>query len=53
MRSVADYRNVPPLSATDPVEGQIGGLGINLILGMARQIRYQRIAGSNITEIDL
>ena len=41
------------MSATDPVEGQIGGLGINLILGMARQIRYQRIAGSNITEIDL
>ena len=41
------------ISASAPEENQIGGLGINLILGMARQIRYQRIADSNITEIDL
>ena len=41
------------MSASDPVDDQIGGLGINLILGMARKIRYQRSVDRNITEIDL
>ena len=41
------------MTASDPDEDQIGGLGINLILGFARQIRYQRVNNSNITEIDL
>ena len=41
------------MSASDPDEDQIGGLGINLILGFARHIRYQRVNNSNITEIDL
>lgn len=33
-------------------EPDIGGLGIPLILGMARRIRYQRSDGRNITELD-
>jgi anti-sigma regulatory factor (Ser/Thr protein kinase) len=41
------------MSASDPVDDQIGGLGINLILGLARSIRYQRSVDRNITEIDL
>ncbi len=41
------------MSASDPVDDQIGGLGINLILGLARSIRYQRGVDRNITEIDL
>lgn len=31
----------------------IGGLGIGLILGMAKAVRYQRSAQHNITEIEL
>jgi anti-sigma regulatory factor (Ser/Thr protein kinase) len=41
------------MTASEPDEDQIGGLGINLILGFARQIRYRRVGNSNITEIDL
>jgi serine/threonine-protein kinase RsbW len=41
------------MAASDPEDDQIGGLGINLILGMARSIRYQRLADWNSTEIDL
>ena len=41
------------MSASDPTADQIGGLGINLILGMARNIRYLRSVDRNITELDL
>jgi serine/threonine-protein kinase RsbW len=41
------------MAAREPDDDQIGGLGINLILGMARSIRYQRLADWNSTEIDL
>jgi anti-sigma regulatory factor (Ser/Thr protein kinase) len=40
-------------AASDPTDDQIGGLGINLILGMTRNIRYQRSAERNLTELDL
>lgn len=40
-------------SATQPDQDQIGGLGINLILGMTRAIRYRRVADWNMAEIDL
>lgn len=36
-----------------PNGDQVGGLGLNLILGMAQAIRYRREAGSNLTELDL
>lgn len=35
-----------------PIENQVGGLGINLILGMASAVRYQRLGDSNLLEID-
>lgn len=41
------------MRSSDPVANQIGGLGVNLILGLAHAIRYQRGAGFNRTEIDL
>ncbi|MDD2744016.1 MAG: ATP-binding protein [Rhodocyclaceae bacterium] len=40
-------------TARPPEQDQIGGLGINLILGMARAIRYQRLSDWNMTDIDL
>ena len=44
--------NLAEMAASTPADDQIGGLGINLILGIARNIRYQRKANSNITELD-
>lgn len=41
------------MSAHVPNEEQIGGLGINLILGLSLASRYRREGGSNITELDL
>lgn len=41
------------MAASDPNEDQIGGLGINLILGFTSSIRYRRSAERNITELDL
>lgn len=40
------------MATSTPTEDQIGGLGINLILGIAQHIRYQRTADGNITELD-
>jgi anti-sigma regulatory factor (Ser/Thr protein kinase) len=34
-------------------EDQLGGLGINLILGMAHAVRYRRTADGNLIELDL
>lgn len=39
-------------TASNPVDDQIGGLGINLIIGMARALRYQRQTDGNRLEID-
>ena len=53
------YRDQAPafdlthVSASAPGEHQLGGLGINLILGMALAIRYRRVAENNLTELDL
>ena len=52
------YRdNAPPFdmgacTMSNPDADQVGGLGINLILGMTRALRYQRLADSNQLEID-
>ena len=52
-RDQAALFDLSAMVASDPEGDQIGGLGINLILGMARAIRYQRAADWNSTEIDL
>lgn len=39
-------------SYTQDKTPEIGGLGIPLILGMTRSIRYQRSEGFNVTELD-
>jgi len=33
-------------------ENRIGGLGIGLIQGMSKAIRYQRLGSTNVTELD-
>ncbi len=39
-------------SVSNPADDQVGGLGINLILGIASAVRYQRRDNSNLLEID-
>lgn len=39
--------------SSSPREDQLGGLGINLILGMAHAVRYRRTADGNLIELDL
>ena len=52
-RDQAPAFDLTQASVSAPDEDQIGGQGINLILGMALAIRYRRVADSNLIEIDL
>jgi len=52
------YRDSAPAFDTSraishiPVENRVGGLGIALINGMSKAVRYQRSGADNIVEID-
>ena len=52
-RDQAPAFDLTQASVRTPGEDQLGGLGINLILGMVLAIRYHRIANTNQIELDL